>query len=88
LLCRFNYTLCNHIALHYSAKNVDKYSFDLWVLGQNFESCSHLISFRATANIQKVSWLTALQLNYIHSRHSETSSIDHATDVAVECDIV
>ena len=76
------------IALHDASKDIYEDCVDLGVLAQDLESSFDLGGRCATADIEEIRWLSALELNNIHSGHGEAGSIDHATNVAIEGDII
>jgi len=88
LLWGINNTLGNCVTLHDTTKNVYKDGLDLGVLWENLEGCADLLSVGTTADIQEVGRLATLKLDDIHGSHSQTSTIYHASNIAIECDIV
>ena len=52
-LCRINYSLRNHVALHDSAKNIYQNRLHLLVRDQNLESFRHLLFRGTTTNVEK-----------------------------------
>lgn len=81
-------TLSDNIALHDSAENVDKNSLDPRVRGQNLERGSDLLCVGAATDIKEVGGHASLQLNYVHRRHCQTSTVHEAADVAFQTNIV
>jgi hypothetical protein len=47
-----------------------------------------LLALSTTTDIQKVCRLTSVQLDDIHCRHGESSTIDKTSDVSTDVDIV
>mmetsp|Transcript_11203 Transcript_11203/g.19137 ORF Transcript_11203/g.19137 Transcript_11203/m.19137 type:complete len:360 (+) Transcript_11203:128-1207(+) len=87
-LGRVDDTLSNHVTSHNTTKNIDQNRFDLWVLIQDLKRFRDLLLGRTATHVQKVGRTASMQLNNIHGRHSETSSIDQAANVAIQPNIV
>ena len=58
------------------------------MLAQDFEGSFDLCGRGATADVEEIRWLSTLELNDVHSGHGKAGSIDHATNVAIEGDVI
>jgi len=80
--------LSNDITLHDATEDVNQDCVYRWVSVQDLESDFDLLRCGTTTNIKEVSWLSTFKLNDIHSGHSQTCSIDHASNVTIEGNVV
>src|SRR5690606_5651849 len=78
----------DHVAAYDATKDVDEYGFNIVVRQNNFERFNYTFFGRTTAHIEEVGRLATVQLNNVHSTHSQTGTINHAADVAIQCYIV
>jgi hypothetical protein len=76
------------VALHDAAEDVDQDGLHLRVRTQDLEGSLHLLHVGASAHVQEVGRLAALQLDDVHRGHGEAGSVDHAADVAVQRHVV
>src|SRR5437773_2475377 len=78
-----NNSLCDHVALHDSAKNIDQNRPHLFVCDQNLESFRHLL-FRGTAtDVEKIGGTTAVKLDDVHCRHSQACAVNETADISI-----
>lgn len=88
LICGFDNSLRDHIALHNASKNIDENALNFRMSRQNFKCCLDLFSAGAAAHIQKVGWHASFQLNDVHGGHGKTCTVDHATNASIQSDVV
>lgn len=80
--------LSDCIALHDTSKDVYKNGFHLRVLAQNLKGGLDLMGVGATTDVEEVGSFASMQRDDVHSCHCKTCTIDHATDVSVESNVV
>src|SRR6202020_2494709 len=78
----------NHIALHDAAEDVDQDALHVRIGGDDLEGGRDLFLAGAAADVEEVRRRHAVKLEDVHRRHGETGTVDHATDGAVERDVV
>src|SRR5690606_29225811 len=76
--------LCDNIAAHDAAEDVDQDALHCRIGGDDLERCRHLLLGGAAANVEEVCRLCAVELDDVHRRHGKACAVDHAADVAVE----
>jgi len=76
------------IASENTAKDVDENGFDFRIVIEKLEGFSELFALSTATDIEEVGGLTSVELDDIHGGHSETSTIDEATDVAANVNVV
>mmetsp|Transcript_25050 Transcript_25050/g.48641 ORF Transcript_25050/g.48641 Transcript_25050/m.48641 type:complete len:360 (-) Transcript_25050:338-1417(-) len=87
-LDRTHDTLGNDVALHDAAEDVDEDGLDAVVGGNDLEGGRDLLALGAAADVEEVGRLPAVGSDDVHRRHREARAVDHASDVAVEADVV
>src|SRR5690242_17694702 len=68
-------SLGNNITSHDTAKDIDENCRHFGIRADNFKGISDLLSRCPTADIQKVCRLTAMEFNYVHGSHCQSSAI-------------
>ena len=86
LSCRID-PLGDRVALHDAAEDVDQEALHVLVGQQDLERIGDLLLVSATPHIEEVRGAAALELDHVHGRHREASTVDHAADVAIERDV-
>lgn len=81
-------TLCYRVALHDATKDIHKDGIDFRVLTKDLKSGAHLLSASTSTNVQEVGRATTLELDDVHSGHGEACAVHHASDVAIERNVV
>ena len=76
------------VALHDAAENVHQDGLNFRVGGQNLESFDDLLFARVPADVEEIRGRTSVELDDVHGRHGQTRSVHHASDVAVQSDVV
>src|SRR5262249_46904743 len=79
---------CDDVAAHDAAEDIDQNSLDRLVCKKNPECILHLFGIGAAADIEEVGGTASRQFDNVHSSHGETRTIHHASNAAVELDIV
>jgi hypothetical protein len=72
------------IATHDAAEDVDQDALHCRIGRDDLERCGHLLLGGATAHVEEVGRLGAIELDDVHRRHGKARAIDHAADIAVE----
>src|SRR5690606_222841 len=86
-LDRCNDTFRDHIALHDATKDIDQNAFNGWVSSDDLKCGSYCYLASATANSEEVSRFCTIELDDIHGSHGQARTIDHAANIAVQCDV-
>lgn len=86
-LSSLNDTFSNELAGKDTTENVNEDGFDLRVSIQDFEGSLDLFNISTTTNVQEISRRTTVKLDDIHGTHSQTSTINEATNVTIEGNI-
>src|SRR5690606_36910169 len=84
----FYHAIRNAVATHNTTKNVDQDRFYVRIFQNNAETSFYGFGVCSTPYIQEVSRLATRKLDNIHSSHSQTSAVYHATHVSVKFYIV
>src|SRR6185312_15880750 len=87
LLDRGDHAFGDHVAAHDAAEDVDQDAFDVGIGGDDLEGRGDLLLARAAADIEEVRRLFAIELDDVHGGHRKPGAVDHAPDIAVECDV-
>src|SRR5699024_7605078 len=88
ILDRIDDAFGNGVAAHDATEDIDQNGLDL-VVGENqLERLLDALGVGAATDVEKVGRLTARQFDHVHGRHGQTGPVDHASDVAVEGDVV
>jgi hypothetical protein len=83
LLGSLDDTLSDSVAFHDTSKYIDEDGFHIFVLVEDLEAYLDLLGSGTTTHVQEVGWLASLQLDDVHGRHSQTSTVHHAPNVAI-----
>jgi hypothetical protein len=81
-------TTGDDIAPHDTSKDIDQNGFDLGVGVQDLKPLLDLLFRCSTTGIQKFGRGSSHELNDIHSRHGQTRSIDHTTNVSIQTNVI
>src|SRR5690606_9035884 len=84
---RSNHAFGDDVATHDAAEDVDQNAFHCRVGEDDLEGRLHLLLRCATADVEEVGRLLAVELDDVHGRHREAGAIHHATDGPVELDV-
>src|SRR5581483_7480070 len=71
-----------------AAKDINEHRLHVLVAEQDLERVCDLLRIGAAADIQEVSRHAPRILDDVHGRHCQPGAIHHATDVAVELDVI
>mmetsp|Transcript_36502 Transcript_36502/g.27065 ORF Transcript_36502/g.27065 Transcript_36502/m.27065 type:complete len:254 (-) Transcript_36502:528-1289(-) len=88
LLCSTNDTHRNNIATHDTTENIHQNCFHLLISIQQLKSLLHLCFTGSTSDIQEIGWFPSFQLDDIHCCHGKTCTINHATNVSTQTNVV
>ena len=80
--------VCDDIAVHNSAENIDQDALDVLVAQNDSKGCGDLLLTGAPSHVQEVGWFAASKLYDVHRRHGQSCSIDEAGNVAIQPDII
>ena len=76
------------IAAQDAAEHVDEHRLDARVGGQDAEGALDLLGRGPAAHVEKVGGGPARELDDVHGGHGEARAVHHASDTAVELDVV
>ena len=76
------------VASEDSTEDIDEDGLDFDIIIKEFKCFSKLITFSTATDVKEVSRFSSVQLDDIHSGHGKTSSIDEASNVATDVDVV
>ena len=76
------------VASEDSTEDIDEDGLDFDIIIKEFKCFSELITFSTATDVKEVSRFSSVQLDDIHSGHGKTSSIDEASNVATDVDVV
>lgn len=76
------------VAVHDAAEDVDEDGFHVGVAGDDLEGRCDLFLGGTTSDVEEVGGVASGVLDDVHGGHRETGSVDEASDVAVEADVV
>lgn len=88
LFTGFNDSFSELISEEDTSKNVNKDSFDLGVVMNKHHGLLEGLSLCGTTDIQEIGRLSSVEFDDIHSRHGESSTIDEASNVSADMDVV
>src|SRR5579863_7563960 len=88
LLHSGDHPLGDDVAAHDAAKNIDEYPLNVGIGGDDLERSRDFVLRRAAANVEKIRRTFPIELDDVHGRHGEAGAVDHASDRAVESDVV
>src|ERR1700731_678199 len=80
--------LGNDVAFHDAAEDVDQDALHVGIGGDDLEGGRDLFLAGATADIEEVRGLHAIELDDVHGRHRKAGAVDHAADGALERDVI
>ena len=83
-----HHALGDQVAADDAAKDVHEDRAHLGIGKNELERRRHSFGGRATAHVEEVRRIAAVQLDEIHGRHGEARAVHHAGDVAIERDVV
>src|SRR5690606_4113160 len=75
-------------AVRAAAGDVDQGALHVGIVEDDLEGRSDLRLGGATADVEEVGGLAAVQLDDVHGGHGQAGAVDEAGDVAVEADVV
>ncbi len=75
------------VALHNAAEDVNQNAFHVGIGQDDFEGGGDLVFVGASTDVEEVGRRAAEALDDVHGRHGKACAVDHASDVAVECDV-
>ena len=81
-------TLSDHVAPDDTTEDVDEDALDLWVAADDEEALSNGGLAGTTTKVEEVSWFTTGKLDNIAGGHSETGTVNEASDITIELDVV
>src|SRR5207247_401378 len=84
----FDDTGSNDIASYDSAKDINKDRLHVLVREKNAKCVLHLLGRRAATDVEEVRRTAARKLDDVHRAHRQTGAIHHASDIALELDVV
>src|SRR5690606_32175065 len=73
--------------LHDAAENVHQHGLDVFVVQDNPECFADLFRVGPTADVQKVSGLSAMVFDNVHGAHRQPRSVDQAGDIAIQFNV-
>lgn len=76
------------VAAKDATKDVDKDGFDFWVVVEELESLGQLLTLGTTTHVEEVGGLASFLLNNVHRGHGQASTVDQATDVSSNMNVV
>ncbi len=88
ILCGSDNACSENIATQDAAENIDEDGFHCCVAHQDAECVFHLIRGSAAADVEEIRGRTASVFDDVHGGHGKTGAVDHATDAAIELDVV
>src|SRR5690606_37759162 len=80
--------LGNHVATHDAAEDVHQHGLHIAIGKNDLEGFADALLGRATAHIQEVGRLAAMQIDDVHGAHGQAGTVDHAANVAIQRYIV
>lgn len=88
LLTSCNDSFSELISEEDTSKNVNKDSFDLGVVMNKHHGLLEGFSLCGTTDVQEIGRLSSVEFDDIHCRHGESSTIDEASNVSTDMDVV
>ena len=76
------------VATKDATEDVDKDGFDFWVIVEKLESLGQLLTLGTAAHVEEIGGLASVQLNDVHGGHGQASTVDQATDVSSNVNVV
>ncbi len=76
------------VAVHDAAEDVDEDALDFRIGEDDLESGGHLVFGGTATDVEEVRGFTSGELDDVHGGHGESCSVDEASDVSVEADVV
>merc|ERR1719382_2423196 len=75
-------------AVHDAAKHIHQDGFHPVVFSDDAESLPHLIFLDIATHIKEVGWLATIELDDVHGRHGQPSTVHQASNVAIQLHVV
>src|SRR6185437_16902475 len=88
ILDRVDDAVGDQIATHDPAEDVHQDGADLRIGEDELECRGDAFGGSASAHVQEIRRLPAVQLDQIHGRHRQPGAVHHARDIPVEGDVV
>jgi hypothetical protein len=88
LLDRRDHALGDDVTAHDAAEDVHEDALHVRVRRDDLERLCDLLLRGATAHVEEVRGLRAVELDDVHRGHGKARAVDHAADLAVQRDVV